>query len=1420
MAEGFITRKSGGSANKNGIPEYKYTGNSFTMPIGKDGTGDNALWLTSNGTISFPKDVYADIYLVGGGGGGGDTYGGGGGGSGYTYVKNNIFIPANCNFAINIGQGGGRSINAKSQGGYGAPTTAFGFFANGGYGGGGTGSSDPIVQQSKGGDGGSGGGAGTVTKSYLAGKGGAGGSNGYGHSTIAGAATQSLTGGLGQGDNATYLFNDANNLMLAYGGAGGAGGSTIPDITTNLINDYYPHDLTNIAFGSGGKGTGKITNSFGTTVYGADNGQNGVVVIKFKNRQNFPTIIPKFNYYNQADNTPAPYVITANASGDWQTKFLSNGIFSPSEDMNIDAFLVGGGGGGGARAGGGGAGGYTKTGLCLSLTAREKYPITIGSGGITSINTAAAAFNTAAVDSYGTFGQMTTAFNLCAPGGSGGIPYSSALGGIGGSGGGMGVQASKANAQSGAFDGQNATTSFVISSRGQGYTTRAFKENGEELYAGGGGGGSAFTSKISNTVQYGTFGKDGLGGGGRGGFAPYAGMHGIDSFGGGGGGGGSSTTLPAALPGGNGGSGTVIIRPSKLNPTFTIESDKNLNYYYENDNTIVCLSNGSFSIDGEQEQLVDIFLVGGGGGGGSSTSTAAMGGGGGGFTQTYRSIMLKPNINYTINIGEGGDVNVAGQPTSLTASINTDDGQAIEQWQLFAGGGMPPSGASGGSGGSGGGMATTKTTQYPGFGGFNGQSGYNVQTISTPSTTFTFGTGLGQGTSTSAFEEGGELYAGGGAGGSAQSRLAIGGIGGGGSTTMPDGIPNTGGGGSGGILDGNGGKGGSGIVFLRKKEVILSADAEQFIIGQIQNVTETLEGNDITYSVLETDNQSWTYSEQGYLKIIKDCYLCYLPSKNTDIATIEEDQETNQMMEIDLYLVGGGGAGGAGTSDNICGAGGGGGETKNIYKVPIYKNRIYKATIGEGGPISTTDNGTTTIQNDGQSTKIEYYGYLTSDGKIEAGTIPIDAPIDIVNFSVKGGTAANGINPGAGGSGGASGSATSIDIGNVGGSNGSNGLAAFKGGAGQRTSTKPFNEKAGLAYGSGGGSAGALIPGFAGKEGGGQGGTSIVINGQNGMINRGGGGGGSYYDGNASGTVGKGGSGAIIIRKTVNDFNRTFTYTVSEEDPTPAQWEYDQYGIRFLESGVFTLLPNHDEDELGVTVDLFLVSGGGGGSHYGTDSAGGGAGGGGGYVLNTLSQNPDGVQIFPGSDYKCKINIGAGGAGATFSSGAKAGATGGVTSIEFKQIIQNTEDNTTTVQTVALSASGGEGGSTTGDGGAGGSGGGAGAGKGGTGTIGGINGGSAIDVSSSYEGGIGAGISTIAFEDPNTVEIFANGGSGAGVSTAGYGAGRGGNKSNESMYDGQDALPNTGSGGGGAAAIAKKRIGGNGGSGVLIMRMH
>jgi uncharacterized repeat protein (TIGR02543 family) len=208
--------------------------------------------------------------------------------------------------------------------------------------------------------------------------------------------------------------------------------------------------------------------------------------------------------------------IIDDGNGNWRIKFLTSGTFTPSFNMEIDAFLVGGGGGGGSGAGGGGGGGYTTTNKGLSLTAYTEYSITIGSGGIKGM-----------YDGAGSNGGTTTGFGYSALGGYAGGGWNSSSkckGGNGGSGGGGGTGGTGGN------DGNDGTVgtpgSFGI---GQGLTTREFGEITGDLYGSGGNGGSSGvgSSATSNT------GDGGCGGGGG---SPYN--------------------------GGDGGSGIVVIRPS------------------------------------------------------------------------------------------------------------------------------------------------------------------------------------------------------------------------------------------------------------------------------------------------------------------------------------------------------------------------------------------------------------------------------------------------------------------------------------------------------------------------------------------------------------------------------------------------------------------------------------------------------------------------------------------------------------------------------------------------------------------------------------------------------------------------------------------------------------------------------------------
>ena len=226
----------------------------------------------------------------------------------------------------------------------------------------------------------------------------------------------------------------------------------------------------------------------------------------------------------------------------------------PEGYTQADIFCVGGGGGGGAGyrftsiayeqgGGGGGGGGNTPTALNIGVAAGQIMNCVIGNGGgqNTAINGPGGTGGTTSVSRGGIV--------LCtANGGKGGDGASGASGGYGGSRGGSGgyndleprpvINAGGNGYADGAGTGS------------QGYTTRAFGEAGNTLYAGGGGGGGVSRSNP---------GAGGAGGGGAGGAHNGTGNAGAANTGGGGGGGGGAV-YGTAIAGGPGGSGVVLIR--------------------------------------------------------------------------------------------------------------------------------------------------------------------------------------------------------------------------------------------------------------------------------------------------------------------------------------------------------------------------------------------------------------------------------------------------------------------------------------------------------------------------------------------------------------------------------------------------------------------------------------------------------------------------------------------------------------------------------------------------------------------------------------------------------------------------------------------------------------------------------------------
>lgn len=202
---------------------------------------------------------------------------------------------------------------------------------------------------------------------------------------------------------------------------------------------------------------------------------------------------------------------------------------------------------------------------------------------------------------------------------------------------------------------------------------------------------------------------------------------------------------------------------------------------------------------------------------------------------------------------------------------------------------------------------------------------------------------------------------------------------------------------------------------------------------------------------------------------------------------------------IDVFAVGGGGSGGFGEGE-YSGAGGGGGYTKTVKGLSVVPKTVIPITVGAGGERTSA-----TAKTDGGTSS--FGDYVVALGGKTAGRL-------------------------SGADGGSGGGGTSADsgYGASGGSDGSNGSNAYyKGGTGQGTTTRAFEETDGeLFAGGGGGGGGYQASGGRGGAGGGGNGTIGSTKAGDGTPNTGGGGGGT-------GSIdyklcGKGGSGIVIVR--------------------------------------------------------------------------------------------------------------------------------------------------------------------------------------------------------------------------------------------------------------------------------------------------
>ena len=259
-----------------GVITATYAGTPTIISTG----GYTTLTFTSSGSFTVtdaPSNGALEVLVVAGGGGGGNTMGGGGGGGGLIYSA--AFTPTlNSTYSIVIGGGGTGAPNRNVSGTSGSNTTAFGYTAIGG-GGGGSWEAAGLVGGSGGGaPNAKGGGAGTAGQGYAGGSSATAGSGGGGASA---AATSTATGPGGAG-----LTIPSFNNTYAGGGGGGAGGSSYGSFTTGLG-------------GAGGGGRGGLVSSPGTagTVntgggggggswdggdYIGGTGGSGVVVVRYR----------------------------------------------------------------------------------------------------------------------------------------------------------------------------------------------------------------------------------------------------------------------------------------------------------------------------------------------------------------------------------------------------------------------------------------------------------------------------------------------------------------------------------------------------------------------------------------------------------------------------------------------------------------------------------------------------------------------------------------------------------------------------------------------------------------------------------------------------------------------------------------------------------------------------------------------------------------------------------------------------------------------------------------------------------------------------------------------------------------------------------------------------------------------------------
>lgn len=612
---------------------------------------------------------------------------------------------------------------------------------------------------------------------------------------------------------------------------------------------------------------------------------------------------------------------------------------------------------------------------------------------------------------------------------------------------------------------------------------------------------------------------------------------------------------------------------------------------FNGDQVHVFTNSGAFTVT--SPGLVRLLVVGGGGGGGTG------GGGGGGGGQVVEQTLELAAGEYAVTVGAGGAVAQPGGASlfgGLVTALGGGKGGGVN-----SGGGKGANGGGGGFSWSGtsGGTATagfaggSGASKGGGGGGGAGAVGFDSQTTNT---VFNRNIGTGGIGVCSDITGAPAWYAGGGGGGAYIGYGGYGGLGGGGDggnssnatnfyTLGHAGRPNTGGGGGGGGMYGNtqfeGAAGGSGVVVVRY------SDGTTPPVGEDDQPVASVDGAVSTH-------------------VAPDGSIVHIFSGDGTF-TVERGGA------IELLVVGGGGGG---SVQNSYGAGGGAGGLvlTNLTVAP----GTYGIRVGAGGIGGFPGNGTCGEPSCfGGDAATARFGIVALGG---GGAREFNQP-GIAGGSGGGGGRRNGgavsePGPGFAGQGHAGGLGCNQngvygDItcprscgggGGGAGEPGHDGFAETDYGAGGDGLLIAITGEP-LYYAGGGGAGNSdSVGSCAGGLGGGGAGGSYWTAGANGVDGTGGGGGGGGTGNDDSTTTrstpaGNGGSGVVIVRY------RADWKLYGEATGGAVKRVKGKTVHTFTESGTFTVTrPGHYE--------FFLVGGGGGGGHFG-----GGGGGAGGVVL-------------------------------------------------------------------------------------------------------------------------------------------------------------------------------------------------------------